>query len=104
MPIAVDAGVGVHRVGREARRLGDVVLQQAVDDDHVAPDELLPRPELLADDPAVMGDDLEIEVGDEDAGVAVAGGRLLDVAEAPPEQEIAALDRVLELRPVDLSR
>ena len=55
----------------------------------------------LADDPAVVGDDLEIEVRDEDAGVALARRRLADVAEAAPEREVAALDRVLELRPVD---
>ncbi len=73
-----------------------------MDDDDVAPDKLLPRPELLAHDPPVMGDDLEIEIRDQDAGIAVAGGRLLDVAEAPPEQEVTALDRVLELRPIDL--
>ena len=72
-----------------------------MDDDDVAPDELLPGPELLATDPAVMGDHLEIEMRDEGARVALARRRLLDIAEPTAELEVTALDRVLELRRVD---
>jgi hypothetical protein len=95
-----DAGGGVHRVGVDPEFLADVVLQQPVDDDHVAPDELLPRRDPLADDLPVVGDNLQVEVRDEDAGVALAARRLADVAEAAAEGEVAPLDDVLELRPV----
>ena len=53
---------------------------------------------------AVVDDELEVEVRDPDAGVALARGRLADVAPAPPEAEVAALDRVEQHRPVDPSR
>ena len=54
----------------------------------------------LADDLPVVGDDLQVEVRDEDAGVALAARRLADVAEPAAEGEVAPLDDVLELRPV----
>ena len=50
---------------------------------------------------AVVDDELEVEIGDPDAGVALARGRLADVAAAAAEPEVAALDRVEEHRPVD---
>ena len=50
----------------------------------------------------MVNHELEIEIGDPSAGVALAGGRLLDVATAPPEPEITALDRVEKHRPIDL--
>ncbi len=96
-----DAALAVHRVGGDAGRLFDVVLQEPVDDDHVAADELLPRAELLTNHLAVVGDHLEVEVRDEDAGVALAGRRLADVAKPALEGEVAALDRVLELGGID---
>ena len=46
----------------------------------------------LTDDPAVMGDDLEIEARHQDARVAVADRCLADVAEAAAEREVAAFD------------
>jgi hypothetical protein len=69
--------------------------------DDVAAGELIAGCDPLPRDDAVMGDELEVEVRHEDAGVALAGGRLADVAQAPSEPEVAALDRVLELAPVD---
>ena len=50
---------------------------------------------------AVVDDELEVEVGDPDAGVALARRRLADVAAAPAEAEVAALDGVEEHRAID---
>src|SRR6188508_2304143 len=44
--------------------------------------------------------ELQIEIRDLDAGVALARGRLADVATTPAEAEVAALDRVEQHRPV----
>ena len=93
-----DAGGRVQRVGGDAERLDDVVLEQAVDEDDVGPEQLLAAGDLLADDSPVMGDDLEVEVGDPDAGVALAARRRGDVPEAALEREVGALDGVLEGR------
>ena len=41
-PHRPDERVRVQHVGRHVEALSDAVLEQAVDDDHVAPDELLP--------------------------------------------------------------
>ena len=71
-------------------------------DDHVRPEELLAAGDLLDDRRAVVDDELQVEVRDPGAGVALAGRRLADVAPAPAEPEVAALDRVEEHRPVDL--
>ena len=84
-----------------AQLLHDVVLQQPVRDDHIRTQELLPTRDLLEDRRAMVDDELEVEVGDPDARVALAGGRLADVASASAEPEVAALDGVQEHRPVD---
>ena len=65
------------------------------------PEELLAAGDLLLDGHAVVDDELEVEVRDPDARVALARGRLADVAAAPAEPEVAALDRVEQHRPVD---
>ena len=98
----IDARLADQGVGIDAQLLDDLVLQQPVDDDHVRPEELLPAGDLLEDGGAVVDDELEVEIGDPGARVALAGGRLADVAAAPAEPEVAALDRVEEHRPVDL--
>ena len=97
----VDAGLAEERVGRDAQRLDDLVLEQPVDDDHVRPEELLAAGDRLLDRRAVMDHELEVEVRDPDAGVALARGRLADVPAAPAEAEVAALDRVEQHRAVD---
>src|SRR4051812_3184556 len=51
-----------------------------------------------------MDDELEVEIRDPDAGVAIARRRLADVAPPPPESEVAALDRVEQHRAVDRLR
>ena len=65
------------------------------------PSELLPAGDLLLDRRAVVDDELEVEVRDPDARVALARRRLADVAAAPAEPEVAALDGVEEHRAVD---
>ena len=65
------------------------------------PEQLLAAGDLLVDGGAVVDDELEVEVRDPGAGVALARRRLADVAAAPAEPEVAALDRVEEHRPVD---
>ena len=97
----VDAGLADERVGVDAQPLDDLVLEQPVGDDDVRPQELLAAGDLLVDGRAVVDDELEVEVRDADAGVALARGRLADVAAAPAEPEVAALDGVEEHRPVD---
>jgi hypothetical protein len=72
-----------------------------MDDDHVTTYEFLPSGHPLPRDEAVMDDELEVEPRDVGTGVAFALGRLPDVAEAPPEGDVAMLDRVLEDRSVD---
>ena len=97
-----DAGVGIQRVGVAAEALVDAVLQQAVNEDDVAAGEFLAARHLLLDELAVVADELEVEILHLAAGVALAGGRLLDVAKPLPEGEIGRLDGVLEHRAVDL--
>ena len=65
-----------------------------MDDDHVRPEELLPPRDLLDDHAAVVDDELEIEVGDAHAGIALARRRLADVAAAAAEPEVTAFDRI----------
>ena len=50
---------------------------------------------------AVVDDELEVEVGDPAARVALARRRLADVAPPPAEAEVAALDGVEQHRAVD---
>ena len=68
----VDAGLGDERVGVDAKAFDDVVLEQSVDDDDVAPEELLAPGDPLDDGLAVMDDELQVEVRDAHAGVALA--------------------------------
>ena len=103
-PGGVDAGLAEERVGVDAQPLDDLVLEQPVDDDHVRPEELLAAGDLLEDRRAVVDDELEVEIRDPDARVALARRRLADVAAPPPEPEVAALDGVEEHRAVDASR
>ena len=70
--------------------------------DHVRPEQLLAAGDLLVQREAMVHNELEIEIRDLDAGVALARGRLADVATTPPEAEVAALDRVEQHRPVDV--
>ncbi len=100
-PGGVDARLADQRVRLDAQRLDHVVLEQPMDDDHVRPDELLLAGDLVLDRRAEVDDELEVEIGDPRARVALAGRRLADVAPTPPEPEVAALDGVEQHRAVD---
>ena len=84
----VDAGLGDERVRVHPEVLDDRVLQEPMDDDDVRAQQLLPPGDLLEDGRAVVDDELEVQVGDADAGVAGAGRRLAHVAPAPAEAEV----------------
>jgi len=58
-----DAFLGVQGIGAEPERLLDTVLQETVDDDDLAPDELLAPGHPLAGDQSVVDDELEVEAG-----------------------------------------
>ena len=96
-----DAGVGIEGVGMPAKRFADVVLEQAVDQDHVAAGEFLQAPHLLPDELAMVHDELDVEALHAAAGLALAAVGLLDVAQPLAEGEIGLLDRILQERPVD---
>ena len=96
------AGVGIERVGVRAERLADVVLEEAVDQDHVPAGEFLAAGHLLPDELAVMNDELDVEALHPAAGLALAAVGLLDVAEPLAESKIGLLDQILQERPVDL--
>ena len=70
-------------------------------DDDRASDQLLAAGHPLAEDRPVVGQELEVEGGHPDAGVAVADRRLADVAQPPAEGEVGALDGVHQRRAVD---
>ena len=94
-------GFAEQGVGRDPEPVHDVVLEEPVGDDHVGSDQLLAPRDPVADDRAVMHDDLEVQARHEQAGVALAGGRLGDVAQPPSEREVHALDGVEQLRAVE---
>jgi len=76
----IDAALGDQGVGVDPQLLDDFVLQESVDEDHLGPQELLPAGDLLDDRFPMVDDELKVEIRDPDAGVAVAGRRLADVA------------------------
>jgi hypothetical protein len=66
--------IGQQRVCRRAGDLGHRVLEESVDDDHVpARSALVETGHLLANDRPHVRDELEVEVGDAQARVALAG-------------------------------
>ena len=101
---ALREGIGVEDVGMTGELRLDVIFQQAMNQDHVAADQLLLPGHGLLGDLSVMGDELEIERRDQPAGVAFADRGLLDVTLPPAEGEIRTLDRVLQMRAVELRR
>src|SRR5215212_6217048 len=98
----LDAGLGIQGISMPAEALVHGVLQEAVDEDHVAASEFLPARHAVPDKLAVMADELEIERLHLAASVALARRRLLDGAQAPAEGEVGCLDSILEQRSVDL--
>ena len=103
-PHGPNAGVGIERIGVRAKRFADVVLEQAMDQDHVSSGEFLPAGHLLPYELAVVNDELDVEALHAAAGLALAAVGLLDVAQPLAEGEIRLLDRILHERPIDLVR
>ena len=86
--VEAGAGEGSGFTDDEYREAGAEIIE--------GPDELFEPHQLLARDRPGVDDDLQVEVRDEDAGVALAGRRLLDVSQPPPERDVRGLDRVLQ--------
>ena len=87
-------GLGEPHVGRGTQRLGDVVLQQAMDENHVRPHGLGPGRRLLQDEAAEVGDELQIQPPHERAGRAGTRGRQPHLLQPQPECDVAALHHV----------
>src|SRR5215831_5334636 len=83
---SLDAGVAVKRIGAAANLLTHRVLEESVDEDHVA------SGHLLLHHFAVMDDELEIKIAHRNAGFALATRCLLDVAQPTTELKIGRLD------------
>ena len=67
-----DAVVGVERIGADAQVGVDVILEESMDNDHVATNQFLATGHPLPGDKTVMDDELQVEPRDVGAGVAVA--------------------------------
>src|SRR6516164_8186168 len=97
-----DAGVAVKRIGAAANLLTHRVLEEPMDEDHVASGKLFAPGHLLLHHFAVMDDELEIKIAHCNAGFALASRCLLDVAQPTTELKIGRLDGILQERAVDL--
>ena len=66
-----------------------------MDEDYVASGQLFTPAHLLLHHLAMMDDELKVKIAHRNAGFALAGGCLLDVAQPATELEIGRLDSVL---------
>jgi hypothetical protein len=82
------ASVGIERIGARAERPANLVLEEAVDKDHIPAGEFLAARHFLPDELALMNDELDVEALHPAAGLALAAIGLLDVAEPLAEREI----------------
>jgi hypothetical protein len=73
-----------------------------MDEDDVGSEQLLLAGDALAQDRAVVDDELQVELGDTHTRIAITRCRLAHVAASPSEAEVAALDCVEEQRPIQL--
>src|SRR5205807_2680893 len=101
-PRRLDEWLGQRGVSADLELLYDLVLEQPMDDDHVRSQQLFPPGDFLTDRQALVSNELQVQVGDSQARIALAGSGLPHVAPATPEAEIAALDRVEQLCSVEL--
>src|SRR6516225_3348756 len=92
---SLDAGVAVKRIGAAANLITYRVLEKPMDEDNIASSKLFAPAHLLLHHLAVMDDELEIKIAHRNAGPALAGRCLLDVAQPATELEIGRLDSVL---------
>src|SRR5215469_9303393 len=97
-----DAGVAVKRIGAAANLLTCRVLEEPMDEDHIASGKLFAPAHLLLHHLTMMDDELEIKIAHCNAGFALASRCLLDVAQPATELKIGRLDGVLKERAVDL--
>src|SRR5262249_2599846 len=99
---SLDARVAVKRIGAAANLLIYRVLEEPMDEDHIASGKLFAPAHLLLHHLAAMDDELKIKIAHRNAGFALASRGLLDVAEPAAEFKIGRLDSVLQERAVDL--
>src|SRR5689334_22193543 len=78
----------------DAHLLDDGILKQSMNGDDVAPQELFVAGDALPDRHAGVGHELQVQVWDLGARVALAAGRLPHIAATTPKTEVATLDRV----------
>src|SRR4051812_37617183 len=92
----LDASVAVKHISPAANLLGYRVLEESMDQNHIASCKLFASAHLLLHHLAVMDNKLKIKIAHRNTGFALAGGCLLDVTQAPTELEISRLDNVLK--------
>src|SRR4029434_10940855 len=92
---SLDAGVAVKHIGAATNRLGYRVLQESMDEDHIASGKLFAPAHPLLHHLAVMYNKLKIKIAHCNTGFALAGRCPLDVAQAPTELEKGRLNGVL---------
>ena len=88
------AGIRIERVGVWAEGLTDVVLEEAVDEDHIPARQFLAARHPLPDELAVVNNELDVEALHPAAGLALAAVGFFDVAEPLAERKIALLNRI----------
>jgi hypothetical protein len=93
----VDERLREQRVSPEARRLRDGVLEQSVGHDDVGPDQLAVAEDLVDRPLAVVHEELQRQVRDPPACVALAGRQALDRPLPKLEREVAALDHAKQV-------
>src|ERR1700741_2151785 len=89
------AGVAVKPIGAAANLFTYRVLEEPMDEDHVASSKLFAPAHLLLHHLAVMDDELKIKIAHRNAGFALASRCLLYVAQPATELKIGRLDSIL---------
>jgi hypothetical protein len=97
----VRACIGYQRVAAQPVRLGDRVLEQPMGHDHVGPDQLAAPSDIVLDERAVVGTELEIELWRAPAGVARAARSQRHRATAAGKREVCRLERPQQSDAVD---
>jgi hypothetical protein len=96
-----DTRIGIERVGVSMQPFVHRILEKAMNEDDISTGQFLAAGHLLPDELAMMADEFEVQLLHVGAGKALAGGRLLDIAQPPAESEVCGLDGVLKQRSVD---
>jgi hypothetical protein len=93
--------IGVEGVAGVTDLVGHAILQEPMHQDYVRPAQVLAAGDVLSAETAVVGDELQVEARDEDAGVAVAAGRPVGRVLTAPEGEVRGVEGVEQHRGVD---